>query len=316
MRISALDDRTFEDLAREGLRIVGSADAEWTNHNPSDPGITFLELLAYTAESLIYRVGQITDEDLHAFARLLDPDGAPAADVRERLAHAVRASRRRERLVSCEDYELAGAAVVPALIARAHCVPDRDLTAATAAERQAERPGHLSLLLVPRHGDGDLREACDEVLRALRPRALLTTRLHVGVPEFVDVAVRARIGLTHGAPAAATLAAAHEALDRYLDPATGGPDGRGWPPGRWVYVSEVLGLVDRLPGVDHVARAREHDDAAQDELVVRDAGALVRDPRNGDLIAVRLEPHQMVRTRPSGHELLLAGHGAATRGHW
>jgi hypothetical protein len=42
------------------------------------------------------------------------------------------------------------------------------------------------------------------------------------------------------------------ALERFLDPLRGGLDGRGWQFGRDVYRSEVLELIDRIPGVDHV----------------------------------------------------------------
>ena len=42
------------------------------------------------------------------------------------------------------------------------------------------------------------------------------------------------------------------AIDRFLDPMAGGPDGRGWPFGRDVYRSEVLQVIDNVPGVDYV----------------------------------------------------------------
>ena len=81
---------------------------------------------------------QMTDADLLAFARLLDPDSEslPAATARDRLANAVRSARARERLVSCADYEAAAVSVDAARIARAHCLPNRDLTGETAAGRR------------------------------------------------------------------------------------------------------------------------------------------------------------------------------------
>jgi hypothetical protein len=42
------------------------------------------------------------------------------------------------------------------------------------------------------------------------------------------------------------------ALQRFLDPLLGGPDGNGWPLGRDVYVSEILATIARVPGVQHV----------------------------------------------------------------
>ena len=42
------------------------------------------------------------------------------------------------------------------------------------------------------------------------------------------------------------------ALDRLFDPLTGGADGTGWPLGRDVYRTEVLQIIAKTPGVDHV----------------------------------------------------------------
>ena len=43
-----------------------------------------------------------------------------------------------------------------------------------------------------------------------------------------------------------------DALNAFLDPLTGGPDGTGWPLGRDVYRTEIMQAIDRTPGVDHV----------------------------------------------------------------
>ena len=43
------------------------------------------------------------------------------------------------------------------------------------------------------------------------------------------------------------------ALNKFLDPLVGGPDGSGWPFGRDVYRSEIMRIIDEVPGVDYVA---------------------------------------------------------------
>ena len=40
------DDLDFDDLVREGLALLPAYAPEWTDHNPSDPGVTLVELLA------------------------------------------------------------------------------------------------------------------------------------------------------------------------------------------------------------------------------------------------------------------------------
>ncbi|HEY4238221.1 MAG TPA: putative baseplate assembly protein [Kofleriaceae bacterium] len=44
---------------------------EWTNHNPSDPGITLIELAAWMTDQLIYRLNQVPDKNYVAFLNLL-----------------------------------------------------------------------------------------------------------------------------------------------------------------------------------------------------------------------------------------------------
>jgi hypothetical protein len=43
-----------------------------------------------------------------------------------------------------------------------------------------------------------------------------------------------------------------DALDRFFHPLAGGPEGTGWPFGRDVYRSEVLQVIDEVPGVANV----------------------------------------------------------------
>ncbi len=86
----------------------------------------------------------------------------------------------------------------------------------------------------------------------LQRRRTLGTRLVVVGPEYVEVAVRATLRARPGARAERLVLSARVALDTFLDPVRGGPEGRGWPFGRDVYRTEVLQVLDNLPEVDHV----------------------------------------------------------------
>ena len=44
---SNLDDRRFSDLVEECILRIPRYCPEWTNHNPSDPGITLIEMFAW-----------------------------------------------------------------------------------------------------------------------------------------------------------------------------------------------------------------------------------------------------------------------------
>jgi hypothetical protein len=57
-----LDDRSYDQILAELKARIPVYTPEWTDHGPSDPGITLLELLAYLGESLLYRFNQIPDQ--------------------------------------------------------------------------------------------------------------------------------------------------------------------------------------------------------------------------------------------------------------
>jgi hypothetical protein len=66
-----LDDRSYEQLRNELIRRIPVYNREWTDHNPSDPGITLVELFAFLAENLLYRFNQIPETTWLEFLRLL-----------------------------------------------------------------------------------------------------------------------------------------------------------------------------------------------------------------------------------------------------
>ncbi len=80
-----LDDRSFEQLRDELIKRIPVYAPEWTDHNPSDPGIALLELFAYLGESLLYRFNQIPDATKIAFLRLLGVRPRPAQVARTLL---------------------------------------------------------------------------------------------------------------------------------------------------------------------------------------------------------------------------------------
>lgn len=66
-----LDDRTFEDLVEECLLRIPRYCPEWTNHNPSDPGITMVELFAWLTDQMLMRFNQVPRRNYVKFLELL-----------------------------------------------------------------------------------------------------------------------------------------------------------------------------------------------------------------------------------------------------
>lgn len=80
-----LDDRSYEQLRDELVQRIPVYNPEWTDHNPSDPGITLLELFAFLGENLLFRFNQIPETAYLEFLHLLDVPLRPALPARALL---------------------------------------------------------------------------------------------------------------------------------------------------------------------------------------------------------------------------------------
>jgi hypothetical protein len=87
-----LDDRTYEQLRDELLRRIPVYTPEWSDHGPSDPGVTLLELLAFLGENLLFRFNQIPDQTEMWLLRLLQIPPRPGRPATGLVAFAPRPS--------------------------------------------------------------------------------------------------------------------------------------------------------------------------------------------------------------------------------
>lgn len=69
--IPNLDDRKWEELVEEAVRLIPQYCPEWTNFNKSDPGVTLLELFAWMTELAIYRLNQVPEKNYLAFLNMM-----------------------------------------------------------------------------------------------------------------------------------------------------------------------------------------------------------------------------------------------------
>ena len=72
-----LDDRSYAELTAEAQSLLPSLCPDWTNYNPSDPGITLVELLAWLTEMLLFQVNQVPPASTDKFLQLLNPQAGP-----------------------------------------------------------------------------------------------------------------------------------------------------------------------------------------------------------------------------------------------
>src|SRR5215510_4630653 len=109
IELPTLDDRTFADFASHARAQIPSLAPNWTDHNPTDPGIILLELLAWLADIVMYRIDQVPDRSYRTFLQLLRgelptaPDGSPLP-----LADAIRTTtaelRELDRAITADDF--------------------------------------------------------------------------------------------------------------------------------------------------------------------------------------------------------------------
>lgn len=310
-----LDDRRYTDLVEEARALIPSYAPEWTNHNPSDPGVTLVELFAYLTELLVYRVNRVTDDNKRAFLKLIigpDREVNRSRPLNDEIRDIVLELRRTVRAVTVADYEQLAVAAHKAIM-RARAIPLYNLE--TPYPFKETDLGHVSVVVVA-NALGDVPQALDAVRKALDKGKLLTTRLHVVEPRYVQLSVKATLLLKPGAlestpkgdtsekqPKGVTELAV-DALNNFFDPLRGGPDGRGWPFGRSIYVSEVYALLDNLPGVDYVSSLTLNLSVAPRAGEKKgDQGAARQKTKDGELYAFTLEPDELVNAQVKASDI-------------
>ncbi len=80
-----LDDRDFESLFKEARSRIPRYVPEWTDWNDSDPGITLLQLQAWLAETILFRLNQLPDLNFIKFLQLLGVEQRPAKPAQANL---------------------------------------------------------------------------------------------------------------------------------------------------------------------------------------------------------------------------------------
>jgi len=346
LQLPNLDDRRYADLVAEARRLIPAYDPEWTNHNPSDPGITLVELFAYLTEMLLYRLDRITSENQIRFLKLLNgPDWKAGEDLNEAIRTTVLSVRERNRAVTAADFERlaidsfnrwlaamqlaeqdGGAldewwrvtrldATMPAnlpsgvpKVARAACVPSRNLERGTEAARTRYAPAHVSLIVLP-EDSGALQPPPPQKAALwgyLDERRTLTTRHHVVGPYYAPIRAEIVVASVSGALTPAAGERIVERLAHFLDPLVGGTEDSGWPFGRDVYASELFEQIEAVEGVDYVTDLMLFSDCLPADQQCAAAAALWH--AEGDLVGMALAAHQLPLARFAVTDIVIAPH--------
>jgi hypothetical protein len=266
-----LDDRTFDQLVAEGRSLIPRYTAEWTNHNPSDPGITLVELFAYLAETAIFQLNRIPDESVESFLKLLGVCRKAATgrkeEIKETVGRALESVEQVNRAVTAADFEFIARSAAPksgTRIARTAFVLYQDTACAPQSHTElvpvaelvvAEQAPVAALVVVVPESHYDPMPTPDTqlvatIFRRLKEHRLLTTRVHVVGPVYVEVIVT--VTVVRKPNSGLTAVEVEQSVHDFLDPLRGGPEGKGWPFGRPVFYSELFQRLESMSKVDHV----------------------------------------------------------------
>ncbi len=323
LQLPNLDDRRYNDLVAEALTRIPTYSPEWTNHNPSDPGITLVELFAYLTDMLLYRLNRVTDDNTRKFLKLLNgPDWVvpPNADLREEIRTAVLGIRERYRAVTRDDYEFLSTESFNRwltetsqssinLVARAHCVPQRNLEAGTEAGRLQPKPEHVSVVIVPAGEKPNPNPPPQTVIAPINSsspqpsaaqisalfsyldeRRMLTTKLHITGPFYAHVSTQLVIARNSDALDTDLTNAINAKLTSLLNPLPS-DNGEGWQFGRDVFVSEVYETLEKIPGIDFIT-----DVMLSSSCALGDDKCVVANPiwhAEGDLVGLSIQEHHL-----------------------
>lgn len=283
IQLPNLDTKTYEDISEEMVASIPKYTDKWTNHNPSDPGITILELLSWIAETTLYRMNGIPHESYVNFLRLVA--GASGTDEVERLLKDPHQDKYHRKILDfLKEIEEGHDKTIPQiktesllfLKSRYRAVTEDDFRqlAVEATNllgvkvrrvivEKAPDESKVEIILVPdkwkqyeeltgSEKQDIYKELAGSVMDYLNPRTLIGTKIGVKQPVYSDVGIDLKIVCHHYAIAEKIEADTKDRISQHLDPFVGGDEKTGWPYRRSLSVYEIAQIVEETDGVKQV----------------------------------------------------------------
>lgn len=299
IQLPELADKTYKDIMDEMLVSIPKYSDTWTNYNPSDPGITILELLSWIAETTLYRINRIPEEsyvnflrlvagasgsEVEAFLSLLEKDpNADKAYVKllkflkdvergeKKSVHDIKAAaldylNSHYRAVTADDFEALS-------IEATENEADAKVKRAIVFEHPEE--GKIEIIIVAdvMYKDSPVyKNLVKKVNDYLYPRRLVGTIIEVKAPVYTDVAIDAEIVCYPYAKVEDVKKKIRKDILEYLDPLTGGADKKGWHYGRPITIFEIDRIIEEIEGVEHAKSVVLDRD---EELIIKEIKGLV-----------------------------------------
>lgn len=273
-----LHDRTYDDMMTEILSLIPRYNAGWTNFNPSDLGITILELFAYLTDQTLYRVNRVPQKNYENFLKIIGVTLEEGESIESGIRRGRAFLNERYRAVTAEDYEaltldkleeIQGASGGRAIVLNN---VDMEYIPPGATEwKILEKSGHISIIVIP---DCETSENLNclptpegqipwpiptsdlllEIRNFLKQRRLLATSVHTVAPAYAHMKIKAWIVLKPEEESDNVIREAKDLISRFFHPLYGHEDQKGWRPGRSFFRSELFQLLESTTGVDYVVK--------------------------------------------------------------
>ncbi|WP_297056912.1 hypothetical protein [Thermosulfurimonas sp.] len=231
IRIPSLDRGRFQALWERALAELPGLTREWTNYNPADPGVVTLEVLLFLLDVLYWQLDFLDEEEIEAYRRLL------GTSSEESLASWWRKHLSCGAAVTAEDLERILLESGP--FEKVYLHPDlrARVVRATVISSSPFPPEKLRRL------EKEIQEL------ELRP---LTLEIRLEPPQKTFFSLETRLYPLPGYSREGLRQRLARALCRYLSPLEG-LEGKGYPPGRPLYLSEIYACLEKTPGVEGLA---------------------------------------------------------------
>jgi hypothetical protein len=236
------------DLEGDNIRVLAYRVGGGEGGNVAAETITYIVLPESGAAGL---------ERLTVCNRRAASGGAPAETLEAAQLRARSALKTPSRAITTDDYVALALATPGLRVARAMAIPL--FAPGSRGYPDTKTPATVTVVIVPYSlsrqptpSEGFLQTVC----RHLDRHRLITTQLHVMGPDYVRVQVQAEVVLRPGFQPGDSRDRIASALNAFLHPLEGGPDGTGWPFGRTVYKSEIYQQIEQVDGVDCVHSLR------------------------------------------------------------
>ena len=182
--------------------------------------------------------------------------GLDAETLEDAMVRAPKIMRHRDRAVTAADYEDLALQTRDVSIGRVKCLQPEP------SEGGRVAPGQVYVLIIPRvrHPEGFLTPEeltpdpthINRLSNYLDDRRLLTTRLFIQAPAYRWVAARVQLRANPDVDESIVEQAILARLYRFLNPLTGGSNGKGWPFGRELFLSDVYQCLQGMPNVQFI----------------------------------------------------------------